>query len=671
MDAAMDEVALRAALSTGWRDLAADPVAAGRQAEAVLAGQPGSADAKLLLGAALRRQNDIAGAYAVLLPLMEPSPGSAIAWFEFGMVLHAMGNDVRAAEALRQATRLEHGFTAAWRNLGDVLLIQGHGPNADVAYAQAARAGAPAHLAQAAMALGANQPLEAERLLLDQLRQTPGDLRALHLLGEAALRVGRLVQAEAAFAECIAKAPKFADARHSLAVLFYVQRKFGQARPLFESLLAIAPATAALRILVTACMAETGDYLATLPHYDSLLSAWPDQASLVLLYAHALKTIGREREAAVQYRRCIALAPDWNSGAYHSLANIKTLPLTDDEVSAMERQLRIPSLGPDDAARLHYALGHAAEQRHDYTAAFGHFANGARLRRGAVSYDPDALSAYVEAAKQVFTAAFFAAREGSGCPSAAPIFVVGMPRAGSTLVEQILASHSLIEGAGELTEIGDIVKLLRGGQKPAVLPAIVASLDAPTLARLGERYLENTAQFRRLGRPHFVDKMPDNFLHAGLIRLILPNARIIDVRRTPMAAGLAAFRQFFQPQQTGADYTYDLTEIGRYTRDYTALMTHFDAVLPGHVRRIRYEDMVQAPEQEIRSLLSYCGVTFEEACLRFWETPRSVQTPSAQQVRQPIYRDGLDHWRRYTPFLAPLRAALGPLADGEVAQSAG
>jgi tetratricopeptide (TPR) repeat protein len=660
---------VRVALAQGWRVLPTDPAEARRRAETLLQDQPGLAAATLLLAAALRRGGDVAAAHDRLRVLIERHPPAAIPWFEWGMILAAQGQNDRARKALLRAVELEPGFTAAWRALGDILLIDGDGPAAGAAYAHAARAGAASEpaLANPGALLCAGREAQAEAVLRAHLRARPqpgpADLRAMHLLGEAATRTGRLIEAEAVFQECLAIAPAFADATHSLAVLLYVQRRFADARPHFEALLAVAPFQSSLRVLLTVCMVETGDYDAALPHYDELLATWRDQPRLWLLRAHALKTLGREADAAGAYRICIAQAPTWSAGAYLSLADLKTVPFAEAEITAMRAAASHPKTPAADAAQLHYALGRAAEQRRDYAGAFDHIAQGARLRRAGITYDPGTVSAYGQAARAVFTLEFFAARAGGGCPSAAPIFIVGMPRAGSTLVEQILASHPEVEGTSELKEIGAIASDLRAGRALADLPAIVATLDEAARTRLGERYLANTAQFRRLGRPYFIDKMPDNFLHAGLIRLILPHARIVDIRRAPMAAGLAAFQQYFQAQQTGQDYTYDLTEIGRYTRDYMALMAHFDAVLPGHVHRMRYEALVLEPETEIRRLLAYAGLAFDPACLRFWETARPVQTPSAQQVRRPIFRDGLDHWRHYEPWLGPLRAALGPLAE--------
>ena len=453
---ALPDDAVRTVLAEGWRVLPADPGQARRRAEALLADQPGHSGATLLLAAALRRGGDIRGAHDRLRGVIERHPPAAIPWFEWGMILTAMGEDARARGALRRAVEIEPGFTAAWRGLGDTLLIDGDGPGAGAAYAQAARAAAagdPA-LANAAALLCAGREAQAEAWLRAHLRarQTgkpggnPADLRAMHLLGEAATRTGRLAEAQAVFEECLAIAPGFADAAHSLAVLLYVQRRFGEARPHFEALLALAPFQSSLRVLLTVCMVETGDYAAALPQYDRLLEGCGEQPRLWLLRGHALKTLGREAEAAMAYRQCIAQAPGWEAGAYLSLADLKTVPFEAGEITAMRAAASHPKTPPGQAAQLRYALGRAGEQRRDFAQAFDDFAQGAALRRATIEYDPGALTAYVQASRGVFTPAFFAARAEGGCASAAPIFIVGMPRAGSTLVEQILASHPEVEG---------------------------------------------------------------------------------------------------------------------------------------------------------------------------------------------------------------------------------
>jgi tetratricopeptide (TPR) repeat protein len=653
-----------AALAQLWQILESDPASTRFQADALAGSMPENPEIALLRAAARRRLGDIQGAHIVLRPFMAKPARAPIAWFEWGMILTEMEDEPGAVAALERAVLLDAAFSGAWRALGDLHMVLGAGVAAGEAYACAARAESrDPRLAASVAALTDGRPEVAERLLKAHVRQFPADVRAHRLLAEAAIRLGRAAEAEAVLEQVLRMAPGFAAARHTLAVLFYARRKFGAALPHIKHLLGLVPHQPSLRAMLGACCVETGDLAAAVPIYQQMIATFRNRPKVWLFYGHALQTLGREQDAARAYRVCLELAPRWPGGVYLSLADLKTTPFADTEIAAMRGALGDAATTGADAAQLHYALGRALEQRADYAQAFDHFAQAARLRRAEISYHADRTSEFVAAAQSVFTPEFFAARRAGGDPSSAPIFIVGLPRSGSTLVEQILASHKQVEGTAELREIGEIAAELRGKRPAADLPAIIAGLDAATLTRLGERYLNNTRQVRRDGRAHFTDKMPDNFLHIGLIQLILPRARIIDVRRGAMASGLAAFKQYFQAKQTGQDYTYDLTEIGRYYRDYVALMAHFEKMLPGHVYRLRYEDLVRDTEAQVRALLDYCALPFDPACLRFWQTPRAVQTPSAQQVRRPIFREGLDHWRHYEPWLAPLRESLGTLAD--------
>jgi tetratricopeptide (TPR) repeat protein len=652
------------ALAPLWEILEFDPAAAGSQADVLGGSAPENPEIALLRAAARRRLGDVEGAHHVLRPHMVKPSLNPIAWFEWGMILTEMEDETGAVAALEKAVSLDPRFAGAWRALGDLLMVLGSGMAAGQAYACTARAESrDPRLATSVAALTDGRPDVAERLLKTHVRQSPGDVRAHRLLAEAAIRVGRSAEAEAILERVLQVAPGFAAARHTLAILFYARRKFGAALPHIKHLLGLVPHQPSLRTMLGACYVETGDLAAALPIYEQMLASFRNRPKVWLFYGHALQTLGREDDAARAYRACLELAPQWPGGVYISLADLKTAPFADAEIDAMRSILGNPATKGVEAAQMHYALGRALEQRADYAQAFDHFAQGARLRRATITYNADRTTEFATAAMSEFTPEFFAARSAAGDPSPAPIFIVGLPRSGSTLVEQILASHPQIEGTSELRVIGDIAAELRGGRPAADLPAIVAGLDEAARIRLGERYLIDTRQVRRTGRPHFTDKMPDNFLHIGLIQLILPNARIIDVRRGAMASGLAAFKQFFTARQTGQDYTYDLTEIGRYYRDYVALMAHFDQVLPGRIYRLQYEELVLNTEAQVRAMLDYCALPFDPACLRFWQTPRAVQTPSAQQVRRPIFRDGLDHWRHYEPWLAPLRDALGTLAD--------
>ena len=319
----------------------------------------------------------------------------------------------------------------------------------------------------------------------------------------------------------------------------------------------------------------------------------------------------------------------------------------------------LPAASPGDASLLHFALAKADEDEGHDAEAFGHYAAANALQRVVRTYDPDATTALVRRSKALFTPAFFAERTGWGDPATDPIFIVGLPRSGSTLVEQILASHPQVEGTRELMDIQAMADWA-GTQAPAPYPASLADLPRQVFAQLGHDYLARTRPQRRLGRPRFIDKAPWNFLHVGLIRLMLPNARIVDVRRHPLATCVSAYRQHFAG---GFDFAYDLTDLGRYYANYVELMAHFDAVLPGHVTRVVYEDLVADTEGQVRRLLDHLGLPFEPACLRFYDTDRAVRTVSSEQVRRPIFRDGLDQWRNYEPWLGPLKDALGPALE--------
>jgi len=652
------------ALAGAWRGLDADPAGARRVAEAWLAATP--ADAGLLMAAAERRLGQVTTARARLAPRMTRRQKSPVAWFEWAMILVDSDAWEDAAAALLRAVALQPGFVGGWRALGDVRTLLREYALANEAYARATAAsviaagGSAAHLLPAARALNMPDAAAAERLLKPLLRVNEADLPANLLLAEAAILLGYKAGIPRSVLEhCLNLAPHSAAGRHRLAALLYQFGGFRECIPELRSLLGVLPHQPILRIMLAESLSHIGDYAAAEPVYRALLEACPDRPRVGYGYAHVLSALGREGEAAAAYRAYLKQAGNTSGRVWLSLTDLRTMPVSEADIAAMRARLADPA--ETDIAQLNLALGRALEQRGEHEAAITHYVRGAAQRRTEVKYDADATTAAVAAARAVYTKAFFAARAGAGCASDAPIFIVGMPRSGSTLVEQILASHPSVEGTAELVELGLIVKELRGERAPAELPGVLAGLDMAEFGRLGERYIGETLQYRGSFRQRFTDKMPDNFLHTALIRLMLPNARVIDVRRHPMACGLAAFRQWFNINQ-GQNYTWDLREIGRYTRDYVALMDHFDEVLPGFVYHLRYEALVEDTEAQVRALLDYCGLPFDAACLRYWETERAVQTPSAQQVRRPIFREALDEWRKYEAWLGPLREALGDLA---------
>jgi tetratricopeptide (TPR) repeat protein len=375
-----------------------------------------------------------------------------------------------------------------------------------------------------------------------------------------------------------------------------------------------------------------------------------------------LRSVGRQDECVAAYRKAIALLPTFG-GAYWSLANLKTFRFTDDEIKNIETLLAGSQLIPDSRVCLHFALGKAYADRKHYGQSYQNYAKGNALFRLRIDDDPDILTDHVRMTKNLMTAEFFHTREGYGCEAYDPIFIVGLPRSGSTLVEQILASHSAIEGTKELPDLLLIGKALEARVAPlhgCGYPDVLGKLDASTLRDLGEQFMASTRIYRKLGRPFFTDKMGANYLHIGLIQLILPNAKIIDMRRHPMACSFSNFTQHFDKGQT---YSYRQTDLGRSYRDYVDLMAHWDRTLPGRVHRIIYEELVADPETQIRRLLGYLELPFEEACLNFHKNDRVVTTVSSEQVRTPIFKEGLEQWRYYEQWLGPLKAALGPVLD--------
>ncbi len=329
----------------------------------------------------------------------------------------------------------------------------------------------------------------------------------------------------------------------------------------------------------------------------------------------------------------------------------------------MQEQLRRPDLSEEDRFHFHFSLGKAFEDAREYTKSFQHYEQGNAIRRAMIHYDADENSQQMHRSKELLTREFFATRENWGSPAPDPIFIVGLPRAGSTLLEQILSSHPLVEGTMELPDIIDMARSLGGGRARGAAskyPEILAEMSADELRALGEQYIANTRIQRKSDAPFFIDKMPNNFAHIGLIQLILPRAKIIDARRHPMGCCFSGFKQHFA---RGQHFTYGLDDIGRYYRDYVELMAHVDVALPGRVHRVIYETMVDDTETEVRRLLDYCGLPFDQRCLRFYENERAVRTASSEQVRQPIYRDGVDHWQHYEPWLEPLKRALGPVLE--------
>ena len=654
----MTDTALRPAIGL----LGSDPARAEAMAREVLDAAPDNPDALVVLGTALRLQGGLAAARAVLEPLATTQTTSWVVQYELAQVLFALGQSRAATAPLNRAVTLSPGLTAGWRLLGDILLASGQLPAAQAAYDRQLRSVIrDPRLFGPADALAEGRLDAAERDLRSILAAEPTVIGA-HLLAEVLRRRGRLADAEALLAQCLERAPGFDLARQSQALVLFGSGNCVQALAELDRLLARDPGDHRSRMIKAAVLTEAGDYAAAAAVTASVLAVFPDQPSGWLVHGNGLRTLGRIEEAIAAFGQCIELDPSF-SEAYWSLANLKTYRFSAEALAAMEARLADPDLGPEDRGHLHFTLGKASEDAGRHAEAFDHYARGNAVQHARRGYDPERTSDLVERSKKLFTQAFFAERGGWGVDAPDPIFIVGLPRSGSTLVDQILASHPAVEGTRELGDIqviADWIGLPSAAGRPSGYPGQLAQLPPEMCAKFGRDYLEWTRMHRKLGRRRFTDKAPWNFLHTGLIHLILPKARIIDVRRHPLACGWSAYKQHFSQ---GFDFAYDLNDLGRYYVDYVELMAHFDAVLPGRVHRVIYEDLIRDTEAEVRRLLDYLDLTFDPACLRFFENPRAVATPSSEQVRRPIFADAVDRWLSFEPWLGPLKAALGPVLD--------
>jgi predicted Zn-dependent protease len=595
--------------------------------------------------------------------ILKVIPENPPALFLLARARGQLGRGEEAITLLRRVVERQPEHPEAWRVLADHLHAIGDGAGADAAYVRHVHASAKnPGLKRAAIAMLRNDLGTAERLLKSHLMEAPTDVPAIRMLAEVAVRCGRDEDAMRLFERCLELAPGFAPARFGYAVLLHRRNEPGRALAELERLLAAEPRNPAYRNLCAVVFGRVGEYERSIRMYRDLLAEHPGNPKIWLSFGHALKTEGLQDESIDAYRKSLALAPSFGE-AYWSLANLKTFRFTAADLEAMRNALADPKLADADRVHLHFALGKALEDAGEYGASFEQYAKGNALQRVREPYDAAYNTARARTLEAVFTREFFAAREGWGCPAPDPIFIVSMPRAGSTLLEQILSSHSAVEGTTELPEMITMARELRAQSETrdaGSYAEVLAAMSPGALRELGERYLERTRIHRKTGRPFFIDKMPNNFLHVAMIHLALPNAKIIDARRHPMACCFSNFKQHYA---RGQRFSYDLFDVGRFYRDYVELMAHFDAVLPGRVHRVYYERLVEDTETEVRRVLEYLGLPFEPECLRFYENERAVRTASSEQVRQPIYREGMDHWRHFEPWLGPLKSALGPVLD--------
>jgi tetratricopeptide (TPR) repeat protein len=506
-------------------------------------------------------------------------------------------------------------------------------------------------------AMSASDFHTAGTILLKRLMKRPRDVEALSLMAELASILNYDAEAEALLRLVLELSPDFMPARVELARMLDAQDRPVESGRELEQVLAREPENPVARAVYASSLGRTGRYAEAAERYEELLRQFPDESGLWEAYGHMLTTLGRAQDGLSALRRAVAVDPE-NGEAWWAIANTKSARFGPDEIAVMRGLLDRDALTSPSRANIHFALGKACEDAGDAADAFTHYERGNAIRRQSDPYDPSLTTSHIDASINLFSRAFFDRRIGFGTAARDPIFIVGLPRSGSTLLEQILASHPAVEGTRELLDIPNIAKEL--GYRRSDYFESVARLDKEQARLFGEKYLDRTRVHRTTGRPLFIDKAPTNWMHVGLIHLLMPNAKVVDARRHPLACGVSNFRQSYD---RGHAFSYDLATTGHYYSEYVRLMAHWDEALPGQVHRVFHERLVDDTEEEIRRMLDYLELPFDPQCLRFFETDRAVRTPSAEQVRRPINRDHLDHWRMFEPWLDPLKSALGPVLD--------
>jgi tetratricopeptide (TPR) repeat protein len=628
-----------------------------RLLRALEAQYPGEVNCQWLLGVALLDQDKVAESLACLESALARAPEFAAARVDLARAYRRAGRAAQAREEVRRVLETMPHHHRAWLAYGDVLVDLDQCREAAVAF-ERARLTDPyrAQIEAATAALVADERRKAETLFRAILQEDPSHVAALCGLAALSLAADRADDTERLLRHALKQSAYVPLAYRGLGTALIRLGRLQEAEVAARHLERIEPGSPQTWVTVAAVATRLMRQEEALRAYERAADLKPDEVGLRVSAGHVQKTLGRRGESEASYKAALQMDPGI-AEAYWSLADLKNYTFSDEEIAAMQQLLASDKRQRSNEAQLHFALGRAFEQRQEYARAFAHYAQGNALRRLDAPFDAGKFERRSERIRAFFDAAFFAERAGSGNPSPAPIFIVGLPRSGSTLIEQILASHSRVEGTMELPNIINIVAQFddlaatRDGYPETVAAATPAQLSA-----LGRRYLEETAPLLRSGRDHFTDKLPNNFSHIGLIHAILPRAILIDARRHPLDACFSTFKQHFAEGQT---FSYDLEDLGRYYRSYLSLMDHWDAVLPGRVLHVQYEELVREPQVHIRRLLEHCGLEFEPACLKFHETRRAVRTASAEQVRQPLYTSGVGYWRHFEAELEPLRRALG------------
>ena len=628
----------------------------------VLQAEPDDPDALYMSAVCRRYTGDFGTALQLIGQLKEIWPEHGRAHQEEAHTYRDMGKPDEALLAYARACRFNPALVASWRGQLDILTRKGLERQAEQVSTQLeSLQQMPQPLLAVLDLIGQRKLLQAEDICRKFLQKVPHHVEGMRLLADIGIRLGVLDDAEFLLESALKFEPGNTRVRIDYIQALRKRQKFGDALAQAKLLLDTAPDNPQFRSLFAIESMQTGDYETALSTFDDILEQLPADPVTWTSKGHAHKTCGDYEDAVGAYQAALNNAPH-HGEAYYSLANLKVYSFSDTEIEQMLAQEHNSNLSHMDRVHLNFALGKAYEDKADYATSFRYYAQGNRLKKSQTTYKAEQMSQDLEAQRDVCTSELFERRAGCGHAAPDPIFIVGLPRAGSTLLEQILSSHSQVDGTLELPNILSLSQRLRRRARQdgaTEYPGILAELADEELEAFGKEYIDDT-RIHRQGAPFFIDKMPNNFRHIGLIHLILPNAKIIDARRHPMACCFSGFKQLFAE---GQEFTYDLADAGLYYRDYVELMDHWDAVLPGKVLRVHYEDVVADTAAQVRRILDYCALPYEDACVNFYETRRSVRTPSSEQVRQPIYTSGLEQWRNFEPWLEPLKSALGDVLE--------
>lgn len=658
----MDDKEIAAAIRSAQRQLyAGDTKGSLSSAESILNAQPNTIEALYIKAVCHRYLKDFDQALATLNRLKSHEPEFGRAYQEEGHLRLAQSKKTEALALFQLACAANPALDASWRAQAGLLAEAGRTAAAAQAQAQADRLAAlPRELMAVSNFIHEGKLLRAENLCRRFLQANPHHIEAMRLLADIGARLSSLEEADFLLESALEFDPQNIQVRLDYITVLRKRQKHDQALAHAKYLLDTDPNNPVFQSHYAVECLQANDLNNALLMFDKVLETLPNDAATLTSKGHVLKTIGAQQDAIESYRAAISANPE-HGDAYHALANLKTYVFPESEHDAMLNVEQKPYVSPATRVQLCFALGKSFDDQHDYENACKFYKRGNELKRHQSRYDADRMDEEFKAQKSVCTKPLLERSIDHGCQAPDPIFIVGLPRAGSTLLEQILASHSQVDGTHELPNIIALSHRLRAHKKVDAVdgyPNCLNSLSADKFMEFGEKYIEDT-RMHRGSAPYFIDKMPNNFRHIGLIHMMLPNAKIIDARRNPMDCCFSGFKQLFAE---GQEFTYGLEQIGRYYRGYIDLMDHWDHVLPGFVLRVQYEDVVSDLEGQVRRILKHCGLPFEESCLSFHKTERAVRTASSEQVREKINTKGLEQWRPYEPWLGPLKDALGPIA---------